>query len=196
MLRHAETSAPDRFHGAESDVGLGDAGRNHARAVADRIVLHRPVAVYSSGMKRARETADILSEACGQTTGIVPELHERRMGPLSGMPRDRGFPIYEETLRRWVEGDLTFTHHEGAESYDTIRERVVPPFQNMAHRHRGQTIVVVVHGVVIRVLLTSLVDELTPQDFNRIGIGFLAVNDLRWNGEVWRAINVDRTPGL
>ena len=24
LLRHAETSAPDRFHGAESDVGLGD----------------------------------------------------------------------------------------------------------------------------------------------------------------------------
>ena len=34
LLRHAETAAPDRFHGAESDVDLGDRGSRQAEAVA------------------------------------------------------------------------------------------------------------------------------------------------------------------
>ncbi len=34
LLRHAETAAPDRFHGAESDIGLGARGFLQAEAVA------------------------------------------------------------------------------------------------------------------------------------------------------------------
>ena len=37
LLRHAETAAPDRYHGAESDVQLGRNGQMQAERVA-RIV--------------------------------------------------------------------------------------------------------------------------------------------------------------
>ncbi|MBV8382979.1 MAG: histidine phosphatase family protein, partial [Planctomycetaceae bacterium] len=57
LLRHAETSAPDRFHGAESDVGLGERGRRQAEAVAEILAAEGPDALYSSAMRRALETA-------------------------------------------------------------------------------------------------------------------------------------------
>ena len=37
LLRHAETATPDRFHGAESDVGLGARGLRQAALVAQHL---------------------------------------------------------------------------------------------------------------------------------------------------------------
>ncbi len=34
LARHAETAAPDRFHGAESDIGLSEFGVRQARRLA------------------------------------------------------------------------------------------------------------------------------------------------------------------
>ena len=93
------------------------------------------------------------------TPTIVPELHERKIGPLSGLSREEGWEIYAESKRRWMAGDLEFTH-EGGESFADIRRRVLPVVEDLRDRHPGQTIIVVAHGIVIRVLLLSLLDDI------------------------------------
>ncbi len=195
LLRHAETSAPDRFHGAESDVGLGDRGHRQAAEVAARLARLKPVALYASGMRRARETARPIGTACGLETRLVAALHERRMGALSGMEREQGRPFYEATRERWMAGDLEATH-EGGESFEAIRQRVVPAFRELARPHRGETIVVVAHGVVIRVLLTTLLEGSGPHEFQRFGIDFVGVNDLRSEGRTWFAVALNETGEL
>jgi broad specificity phosphatase PhoE len=186
LLRHAETAEPDRFHGAESDIGLGDPGRVQAEAVSRRLAAVGLDAVYASGMRRARETAEILARARGLEVRIVEALHERRMGPLSGRPRAEGWATFVEAKQRWRAGELDFTH-EGGESYAQIRSRVVPAFQRIAEAHPCGTVAVVAHGVVIRVLLTTLLADIGPEHFDEIAIGYVAVNDLHWDGRCWRA---------
>jgi 2,3-bisphosphoglycerate-dependent phosphoglycerate mutase len=186
LLRHAETAAPDRFHGAESDIGLGDRGREQAEAVAPKLANFKPEALYSSPMLRARQTAETIAKACGLEVQIVPELHERKMGPLSGMTLNEGWDAYMTAMDRWKSGDLEAAH-EGGESYAQIRDRVVPVFEGLARKHLGQTIIVVAHGVVIRVLLSSLLEGRGPADFEGFGIDFVAVNDLRFDRVMWRA---------
>src|SRR4051812_252326 len=141
LLRHAETSAPDRFHGAESDVGLGPAGLLQAEAAARSLRPLRPAVLYCSAMRRAIETAEPIERACGLVSRVVEALHERRMGPLSGLPRDEGWDAYVEARTRWMAGDLEYTH-EGGESYADIRRRAVPALLAIAERHRGETVVV------------------------------------------------------
>lgn len=188
LLRHAETSAPDCFHGAESDVDLGARGHGQAATVAQALAPLRPAAIYSSAMLRARQTAAPIAEACHLDPHVVESLHERRMGPLSGQPKAEGWSTYEEAMTHWMAGNLAYTH-EGGESFADIAARTVPAFQALAARHRGQTIVVVAHGVVIRVLLCSLLDELKLTDFANVPIEFVGVNDLRWDGERWSAFD-------
>jgi 2,3-bisphosphoglycerate-dependent phosphoglycerate mutase len=190
LLRHAETSAPDRFHGAESDVGLGPAGLAQAEEVARELARLRPAALYSSAMRRARETAEPIGRACGLVPGVVEALHERRMGPLSGCLREEGWEEYARAMSHWMAGTLDYSH-EGGESYADMRDRAIPAFLALAERHRGETIAVVAHGVVIRVLLSSLVEGRGPEHFDRIGIEHVAVNDLRWDGEHWRMAMTD-----
>ncbi|MBV8075976.1 MAG: histidine phosphatase family protein [Planctomycetaceae bacterium] len=195
LLRHAETSAPDRFHGAESDVGLGERGRRQAEAVAEILAAEGPDALYSSAMRRALETAAPIGRAAGLVPRVVEALHERAMGPLSGLRREEGLDTYVEAKRRWMAGDLDFTH-EGGESFASIRRRVVPALRALARRHPGQTIVVIAHGVVIRVALTSLLEGYGPEDFDRIGIANTGVNDLRTDGERWRAVALNQAPEI
>jgi broad specificity phosphatase PhoE len=105
---------------------------------------------------------------------------------LSGLSRDEGWEIYAESKKHWMAGDLEYTH-PGGESFADIRRRVLPAFEALCRRHPGGTIVVVAHGVVIRVILTSLLDGLGPVEFDRIAIDFASINDLRWDGRRWRA---------
>jgi broad specificity phosphatase PhoE len=186
LLRHAETAEPDRFHGAESDVGLGPRGFEQAELVARALAALRPEAIYCSAMRRAAETADAIGRQCGLEPRHIESLHERRMGPLSGRPRADALDAYEEAKRRWTSGALDYTH-PGGESYADIRRRAVPAFEALAVRHTGETIVVVAHGVVIRVLVTSLVEGYGPEHFAAIAIPNAVANDLRHDGARWRA---------
>jgi broad specificity phosphatase PhoE len=145
-------------------------------------------------MRRAVETAEPIGLACGLVPERVASLHERRIGPMSGKALEEGWETYAEAKTRWMAGDLDFTH-EGAESYADIRRRVMPTFLAVAARHPGQTFAVVAHGVVIRVLLTSLIEGLGPADFSRIAIDFIAIHDLRWDGIRWRAMEFPADPG-
>ena len=186
LARHAETAAPERFHGAESDIGLSDRGREQAEQLGRRLAEARPSALYCSAMRRAVDTASPIGRVCGLEPVVIPAIHERRIGPLSGASREEGWATYADSKMRWITGDLEATH-PGGESYAEIRRRVVPVLLEIAANHLGETVVVVAHGVVIRVLLTSLVSGFTPADIDRIAIDFASVNDLRFDGQAWTA---------
>lgn len=190
LARHAETSAPDRFHGAESDIDLSARGHAQAEELGRWLAEARPTVVYCSAMRRARDTAAAVGRACGLVPVVIPELHERRIGALSGVSREEGWATYAETKSLWIAGDLDATH-PGGESFADIRRRVVPILKDLTARHDGQTIAVIAHGVVVRVALASLVEGFTPADFDQIAIDFASVNDLWCAGEVWtaRALN-------
>jgi probable phosphoglycerate mutase len=185
LLRHAETAEPDLFHGAESDVGLGARGLEQARRVAERLVERQPDAVYSSGMRRAVETAGFIAGACGLALGQCDGLHERRMGRLSGLPRGEGWPHYEEAKEHWKLGRVDFTH-EGGESFSAMSMRAVAAFRRLLDREAGRTVVVVAHGVINRVLIASMVSGYSFADFDRISIDFVGVHHLVWDGATLR----------
>jgi broad specificity phosphatase PhoE len=195
LIRHAETSAPDVFHGAESDIGLSGWGVHQAKQLAESLKTEAAVALYSSAMQRAIATAKAIAAACNLPNVVLPQLHERKIGLLSGLSRESGWEVYAESKRRWISGDLEFTH-PGGESYADIRRRVLPVIDEILGRHPDKTIIVIAHGVVIRVVLLSLLQDLHPSDFDRIAIDFASINDLRWDGTRWkaRALNQVITP--
>ncbi len=191
LIRHAETLTPDVFHGAESDIGLSPWGEYQADRLAEALKDQGVEAVYCSGMRRAVATATPIAAVCGLTPVVVPRLHERKIGALSGLSRESGWEIYAESKRRWIAGDLEFTH-PGGESFADIRRRVLPVLEVLVFRHPAETLIVVAHGVVIRVLLLSLLEGLQPADFDRIAIDFASINDLRWDGTRWKAYTLNQ----
>lgn len=193
LLRHAETADPNVFHGAESDVGLSPRGVEQAAAVAKRLAILRPAAVISSGMARARATAQPIADACGLCLRVEPQLHERRVGGLSGVSVHLEDGVWPRTLERWVAGDTGFAP-DGAESWNDLRDRVLPVWDRLTAEFAGRSVAVVTHGLVCKVLLLELMAGWSVADWHRVGpIRNAAVHELLFDG-VWRALTVNNRP--
>src|SRR4051794_31868266 len=102
LLRHAGAADPYVFHRAQSGVELSPRGRRQAEAVAKVLAERKPHAVISSGMRRARETVEPIARACNLPILLEPNLHERRVGQLSGMPFPAYDNIWPQTFERWM----------------------------------------------------------------------------------------------
>jgi probable phosphoglycerate mutase len=87
-LRHGETEANAAGTIAGSlDVDLTPLGREQARLAAGALATAPITAIYTSPLRRARETAQPIAEALGLPVTILDEIAERNWGDLEGMPR-------------------------------------------------------------------------------------------------------------
>ena len=194
LARHAESAAPTVFHGAESNIGLSELGRQQAEAAATWFKPHAPTVVVSSAMIRAKETAAPIAAACGVPHHIETELYERRVGELGGTSFSSQSGPWHETIHRWMAGDTSYTT-PGAESFDELRDRLVPALERVARQFAGQRVVVVAHGVVCKVLLLTLLADRGPAGWQALGrVANLAVSKLQFDGTVWTAERLLEVP--
>jgi broad specificity phosphatase PhoE len=194
LLRHAESADPLVFHGAESDVGLSERGRRQAEAVAPVLAAFAPTAVVSSAMRRARDTAGPIARACALPLRVEAALHERRVGALRGTPTGPGEGVWPQTLRRWLAGDTDFAP-PGAESFDALRARVLPLWERLTQELAGQTVVIVAHGIVCKVLLLSVLPGYAITDWHRLGpIRNVGISELLGEDGSWEAVCLNEVP--
>ena len=194
LVRHAETAAPTLFHGAESDVELGEHGHRQAAAAVEWFAALKPTVVVSSAMRRAVQTAAPIAAGCGVPHLQEPQLHERRVGSLSRQRRDAADPVWEETLARWLAGD-TAAAGAGMESFDAVRDRTLPAFRRVVEAHPGGRVVIVCHGVVCKVLLLSLLRGYSSANWLTIGRAQnLSVSELVPDAGAWAALQLLLVP--
>src|SRR5262245_32992516 len=201
LARHGATAAnlcrPYTLQGLRPDSDLAPEGVAQARAAA---LALRPLGiakVYSSRLRRAVQTARAVAEAVHE----VPDLVEVDTGVWTGL-------TWQEIEARWPAEARAF--HEDAEAHGypggenlaQLRDRVVPAIGSLVARHPGQTILVVGHGVVNRVLLAHWLDvplrfaRRLPQDnagFNVIEFE-AGVAKVRTVNQVARPAPVDTLP--
>lgn len=196
LLRHAETASPDVFHGAESDVELGERGFLQADAVAAFLASKKITRIVSSGMKRALQTAHSISQACNLPIEVVPRFHERKVGPLSGTPNRVHDGLWAQTLRHWLNGNTGFSP-ENSESFDCIQKRILPAWEAMVEQHQGEVLAVVAHGLVIKVLLLSILPGWGVSQWEKFGpVPNVGVTELVFRGDVWNALRVNEIPEM
>ena len=98
-LRHGQTdwNLEHRAQGQENVV-LNDTGRAQAEAAASKLVNKGIVAICSSPLKRAHETASILSKALDIPIVIVDELKEACWGECEGKQKGVWFSNWREGI--------------------------------------------------------------------------------------------------
>ncbi len=187
LLRHAITTAPNVLNGSESNVPLSELGHAQANAMAKWFHGLAPQFVYSSAMTRAMQTAQPIASLCGVPHLVEPDLHERRIGPLSGAEFSLKTGPWAETLNAWAAGDITYTT-SGAESYADLMARLLPAWNRVVEQTAGKRVVVVVHGIVIKVLLLTLLKNHGPTKWTSLGrVQNVSVTELLRNNAEYRA---------
>lgn len=156
LIRHGETtlSAEDRFSGG-TDVDLSDVGRWQAAQLAKRLANDNITAFYCSPMRRAVQTAEIISEPYRIHPIPKDGLREIHHGHWETMTRSEVEQKFPEEYASWEEDPFTFAP-KGGESGLLVMARSLPIIREIIVTYTGQSIAVVSHKATIRLILSSL----------------------------------------
>ncbi len=157
LVRHGQTAwnRVERFRG-RADLPLDGTGQSQAHAVARRIVSSwRVAAVYASPVQRALQTAQAIAQRCGVEVQPCEGLVDIDYGQWQGKTLDEVAASDPEQLALWQ----TTPHKAripGGETLGKVRRRAMQSVLEIAERHPDQTVVLVSHLVVCRLMILSI----------------------------------------
>lgn len=170
LLRHGQAQMPDEQGRiwSYSEAGLTAAGRQRATELAKVLEPVHLDVVYTSDLRRARETAAAIAAPRRIPLVADARLREVDIGDFEGMtlerlrqvdPRYLPWPeVYFEGRHagpnRHVPADLPWP---GGESVAGALERVLPVFLDIVRRHQGETVALCSHAYVLQALLCHIV---------------------------------------
>ena len=163
LVRHGQSTwnADGRWQG-QADPPLSPRGEQQASEAATR--LHDVDAVWSSDLRRARRTAELVAAPMGLDVRVDARLRERHAGPWQGLTR-------AEIDERWPDHLSTGQRPDGYEPDDEVVTRATEVLDELAAAHPGEQVVVVTHGGIVRVLerhLGASDDGLLPNLSGRV----------------------------
>lgn len=168
LIRHGESSAnaEKRLQG-HVDFPLNERGRRESELLAERLCQLPVTTLYTSPLKRARETADIVARRLDLSPEERPELMERDVGELGGLTRDEIRARFPGYVRARAGEDVTFDV-AGLEPEDGFLERVQRIMAAIIEAHSEQTAAAVAHGGVIGAFVreTLRMPAVRPAPFN------------------------------
>ncbi|MCR8899746.1 histidine phosphatase family protein [Gordonia sp. GONU] len=181
LVRHGE---PVRE--ASGDVGmdppLSATGVEHARGVGQLITADGYAAVYTSPLRRARETAQI---------AVGPEVSVSERDGLSEFDRGSTYLHYEDGAdiwKRYLAGDLS----PWGTTLDEFRARVLDTIESVRADHDGENVVAVCHGGVINVFAAWILGIESARFFSPL---YGSVNRFWYRpGEGWSIRELNATP--
>lgn len=153
LVRHGETALnQERRWQGQHDASLTPRGQAEAQALAERIAAAHPVALYSSDLPRARETAAAITRLTALEPALDARWREVDVGEWLGLTPAEVELRHPEGYARWLAGG---TGWEQGESYVEMAARSLAAARDVASARAGATrpVVCVTHGGVIRAIV-------------------------------------------
>jgi len=158
LIRHGSTDAnennPPVLQGRSLDNPLSANGIIQAEKTAKFLSKKSISKIYSSPMKRAVQTAEIINRHLGLTLSLVEDIVECSLGSWEGLTFDQVKEKYPVDYG-WFQGDTghrTYGGIKGGESYILVLKRILPFFSDLNFQ---ENIAVIAHGIVNKAYLAS-----------------------------------------
>jgi broad specificity phosphatase PhoE len=149
MARHGETDDnARRVVQGWIDTPLNDRGREQARELAERVADLGLAAIWTSQLRRAAETAEIVGAALGIAPRVDDRFAESRRGSWEGRSLDEIERTEPEAWAAWKAGGPSFRFPGGGESLEEHQDRVLAGIE--AVRAAEEPALIVAHGGTIR----------------------------------------------
>ncbi|MCS6834528.1 MAG: histidine phosphatase family protein [Anaerolineae bacterium] len=157
FIRPGETdwNRSERWQGWVA-VPLNERGREQAHRLASFVRTLGISALYTSDLRRAEQTAQIIGEALGLQPKSDERLRERNIGAWQGLTHAEVVSWYEDQYLRLREDPEGYVI-PGGESRAQVAERVRAFFAELMAQDVGEVVCVVSHTLAIHTILSDLV---------------------------------------
>jgi broad specificity phosphatase PhoE len=186
VVRHGESVFNrDQIVSGHVDPELTEAGRKQVEATKQKLAKVHFDEAYSSDLRRAIDTAEIIYGKGVPKTNRWHKLRERDFGDYDGRPSVHLATLHQEKQKyidspsdadRWL-----YRRHPSIESDHEVSTRFVEALSEIARLNFGKTVLVGAHGGTIRTMLIKLgyasAEELPGGSFENAGYVELEYRD-------------------
>ncbi len=179
LLRHGQTalSVEKRFSGV-GEQELTGVGLEQAAAAAERLASSGAVAVVSSPLRRAQQSAGFVAERLGLDVALEPDLRETDFGDWEGYTLAEVQQKWPGELAAWL-ADPAVAPPFGESFVDTAT-RVRRARDRVLASYGGQLVVLVSHVTPIKTLLRFALDA-PPSSLYRMHLDLACLSEVQWN---------------
>lgn len=153
LIRHGRTlwNSSGKFQG-QSDIELSQEGISQAEKLAENFPVTHIDRVYSSNLKRAYITGEIIAKKFN-----VPIIKDKRLcevsfGSWEGLTYDEIHEKWPNEIETMFSTPDVLTMPEG-ESFAQVQKRGVEALLDIVNKHPDETIAITAHGGILRTLL-------------------------------------------
>jgi broad specificity phosphatase PhoE len=157
LVRHGATAWNNegRIIGS-TDLPLSTDGRKQAQQLGIRLSGEPIDIILSSDLRRASETARIISVECKTPLALDNRLREVDFGLWEGMTVREIQEKYTKEFDDW-KNNSSFSPPNG-ERYPSITGRMQSFLGDLKNDHSGNTVLIVSHGVILQMMIFQLMD--------------------------------------
>jgi broad specificity phosphatase PhoE len=186
LVRHGENPAniTQEFSYKKVDYSLTAKGVIQAQQTAEFFRSKSIHELYSSPLKRARETAEIIARALNLDVTIIEHFREINVGALEEQPPTReNWTYHDRIIDDWYERRHDSAFHNG-EDYWTLLARTRQGLQQILDRKNGRNIVLVGHGGLFAFTLKDICRNVDMGQVRRIANLNCSITEIaaRWSG--------------
>jgi phosphoserine phosphatase len=196
LARHGNTPwNKDKIFRGSKDIPLDEVGREEALALGEWLKDETIHAAYTSPLSRSRETALAIARHHGIEVVDLPGLADLSYGDWEGVSLKDVKVKYADLYCQWEAAPHTVRFPNG-ETLEELRTRALAAVEDAVQRHPEQTVLLVGHRAVNKVIIASLIG-LDNSHFWRIAQDTTCVNrfhlveDPQWGRKTWYIISIN-----
>jgi len=153
LIRHGQTdwNVEGRFQGS-ADIPLNGTGIKQAETLAKNLNGHAFAAIYSSDLKRAKRTAEAISEVLNINVQTDKRIREISQGDWEGVLfTDINEQYPQELLQR--KSDPVNFRPPGGETVKEVFQRACDFIDEIAKQYTDNKVIIVSHGLTLSTLI-------------------------------------------
>lgn len=139
----------------QTDIELSEKGKDEAKTLAAKLSDLGITLIVSSDLRRASQTAEIISSELQVPFKVDSRLKECSYGKLEGLKRDEVARKYG--IENWEDGSLKYDFQSsGGEDHASVFARHLDCFKSLKQKHTREIVLIIGHGRGLWTLLDGL----------------------------------------
>lgn len=196
LARHGETeyNRRNQIQGRGIDISLNDTGQQQAKAIAEHLRDISFGNVFSSSLKRSRETAAIIASEYAIGVESHEDLDEMDFGIYEGRPISEIEDDLKSLHQNWKSGNVDYASEQG-ESPTAVLKRAGGRIELIIREHDNANLLFILHGRLIRILVSNWL-QYGLEGMYRVPHSNGALYHLQWDGELFEPVYLNKTEHL